>query len=174
MLLTIKSLSFSMSLFLPQTEIAKRLNTICAQVIPFLSQEVSLCDFKIQTVFYAIYTLWLSLQALLINQLFSLVLQWRCACVFCSISSRWSKLWSEQNRWPWQSSMPSSGYVDCRVCHPQCVFLYVLYLNHLSQHVCVYLFTVFSKSFISLEIHFLSIFIFDSVILLSQFLAACH
>lgn len=27
-----------------QTEIAKRLNTICAQVIPFLSQEVSTCD----------------------------------------------------------------------------------------------------------------------------------
>lgn len=26
-----------------QTEIAKRLNTICAQVIPFLSQEVSTC-----------------------------------------------------------------------------------------------------------------------------------
>lgn len=26
-----------------QTEIAKRLNTICAQVIPFLSQEVSVC-----------------------------------------------------------------------------------------------------------------------------------
>uniref|UniRef100_A0A668AXD9 Transducin-like enhancer protein 1 n=1 Tax=Myripristis murdjan TaxID=586833 RepID=A0A668AXD9_9TELE len=30
---------FSLCLFLPQTEIAKRLNTICAQVIPFLSQE---------------------------------------------------------------------------------------------------------------------------------------
>uniref|UniRef100_A0AAQ4QXV0 Groucho/TLE N-terminal Q-rich domain-containing protein n=1 Tax=Gasterosteus aculeatus aculeatus TaxID=481459 RepID=A0AAQ4QXV0_GASAC len=28
------------------TEIAKRLNTICAQVIPFLSQEVSMCDFE--------------------------------------------------------------------------------------------------------------------------------
>lgn len=35
-----------LSLHLPsfQTEIAKRLNTICAQVIPFLSQEVSSCD----------------------------------------------------------------------------------------------------------------------------------
>lgn len=35
-----------LSLRLPsfQTEIAKRLNTICAQVIPFLSQEVSTCD----------------------------------------------------------------------------------------------------------------------------------
>ena len=42
MLLTIKSLSVSVCLFLHQTEIAKRLNTICAQVIPFLSQEVSI------------------------------------------------------------------------------------------------------------------------------------
>lgn len=40
MLYTIKSLS--PPLFLHQTEIAKRLNTICAQVIPFLSQEVSM------------------------------------------------------------------------------------------------------------------------------------
>lgn len=58
MLLTIKSLSVSVCLFLPQTEIAKRLNTICAQVIPFLSQEVNMCDFELQTVFfYAIYIL---------------------------------------------------------------------------------------------------------------------
>uniref|UniRef100_A0A3Q1IJA3 Groucho/TLE N-terminal Q-rich domain-containing protein n=1 Tax=Anabas testudineus TaxID=64144 RepID=A0A3Q1IJA3_ANATE len=33
-----------------QTEIAKRLNTICAQVIPFLSQEVSMHEFKLQAV----------------------------------------------------------------------------------------------------------------------------
>uniref|UniRef100_A0A674MBY0 Transducin-like enhancer protein 1 n=1 Tax=Takifugu rubripes TaxID=31033 RepID=A0A674MBY0_TAKRU len=37
--------SFCLSVSPPfQTEIAKRLNTICAQVIPFLSQEVSTCD----------------------------------------------------------------------------------------------------------------------------------
>uniref|UniRef100_A0A671UUS6 Transducin-like enhancer protein 1 n=1 Tax=Sparus aurata TaxID=8175 RepID=A0A671UUS6_SPAAU len=35
----VMSLSVSVCLFLHQTEIAKRLNTICAQVIPFLSQE---------------------------------------------------------------------------------------------------------------------------------------
>uniref|UniRef100_A0A674PH43 Transducin-like enhancer protein 1 n=1 Tax=Takifugu rubripes TaxID=31033 RepID=A0A674PH43_TAKRU len=38
-------MSFCLSVSPPfQTEIAKRLNTICAQVIPFLSQEVSTCD----------------------------------------------------------------------------------------------------------------------------------
>lgn len=43
MLLRMKS--FCLSVSPPfQTEIAKRLNTICAQVIPFLSQEVSTCD----------------------------------------------------------------------------------------------------------------------------------
>lgn len=47
-----------------------------------------------------------------------------CVSMFCSISSRWFKLWSELNKWPWQSSMPSSGYVDCQVFHPQCVFLF--------------------------------------------------
>uniref|UniRef100_A0AAQ5XJL6 Groucho/TLE N-terminal Q-rich domain-containing protein n=1 Tax=Amphiprion ocellaris TaxID=80972 RepID=A0AAQ5XJL6_AMPOC len=35
----VMSLSICVCLFLHQTEIAKRLNTICAQVIPFLSQE---------------------------------------------------------------------------------------------------------------------------------------
>lgn len=50
MLSTIKSLSISVCLLLHQTEIAKRLNTICAQVIPFLSQEVSMCDLELQTV----------------------------------------------------------------------------------------------------------------------------
>lgn len=50
MLSTIKSLSICVCLLLHQTEIAKRLNTICAQVIPFLSQEVSMCDLELQTV----------------------------------------------------------------------------------------------------------------------------
>lgn len=54
MLLTIKSLSISVCLFLHQTEIAKRLNTICAQVIPFLSQEVSICDVELRTLFLLI------------------------------------------------------------------------------------------------------------------------
>uniref|UniRef100_A0A8C9XZ87 Groucho/TLE N-terminal Q-rich domain-containing protein n=1 Tax=Sander lucioperca TaxID=283035 RepID=A0A8C9XZ87_SANLU len=46
----VRSICFlSLYLFLNQTEIAKRLNTICAQVIPFLSQEVSMCDFELQT-----------------------------------------------------------------------------------------------------------------------------
>lgn len=42
-------MSVSVCLSLHQTEIAKRLNTICAQVIPFLSQEVSMCAFELQT-----------------------------------------------------------------------------------------------------------------------------
>lgn len=50
MLSTIKSLSICVCLLLHQTEIAKRLNTICAQVIPFLSQEVSMRDLELQTV----------------------------------------------------------------------------------------------------------------------------
>uniref|UniRef100_A0A673C364 TLE family member 1, transcriptional corepressor n=1 Tax=Sphaeramia orbicularis TaxID=375764 RepID=A0A673C364_9TELE len=37
-----------------QTEIAKRLNTICAQVIPFLSQEVTMFDFELHAGFFTI------------------------------------------------------------------------------------------------------------------------
>uniref|UniRef100_A0A8C2YXI0 Groucho/TLE N-terminal Q-rich domain-containing protein n=1 Tax=Cyclopterus lumpus TaxID=8103 RepID=A0A8C2YXI0_CYCLU len=37
------------------TEIAKRLNTICAQVIPFLSQEVRMCDFELKILFFFFY-----------------------------------------------------------------------------------------------------------------------
>lgn len=81
MLLTIKSLSVSVCFSLHQTEIAKRLNTICAQVIPFLSQEVSMCDFELQTCFYAIYTLSLSLLALLIIRLFLWSFATWCLCV---------------------------------------------------------------------------------------------
>lgn len=118
-----------MCLFLHQTEIAKRLNTICAQVIPFLSQEVSMCDFELRTVFLFIPFIHSScLLALLINLVF--------VCVFCSISSRWSKLWSEQNRWQWQSSMRSLGYVDCQVFHPQCVYLYLLF-TYINSCLCV-------------------------------------
>uniref|UniRef100_A0A7N6A1E3 Groucho/TLE N-terminal Q-rich domain-containing protein n=1 Tax=Anabas testudineus TaxID=64144 RepID=A0A7N6A1E3_ANATE len=57
-----------------QTEIAKRLNTICAQVIPFLSQEVSMHEFKLQAVFHAIHIFELSLLCLLINLPFILSL----------------------------------------------------------------------------------------------------
>lgn len=74
MLITIKSLSVSVCLFLYQTEIAKRLNTICAQVIPFLSQEVSMHEFKLQAVFHAIHIFELSLLCLLINLPFILSL----------------------------------------------------------------------------------------------------
>lgn len=45
------------SLSLHQTEIAKRLNTICAQVIPFLSQEVSMCDIELQLFFCVTFVL---------------------------------------------------------------------------------------------------------------------
>uniref|UniRef100_A0A669CD87 Transducin-like enhancer protein 1 n=1 Tax=Oreochromis niloticus TaxID=8128 RepID=A0A669CD87_ORENI len=45
----VMSLSICVCLLLHQTEIAKRLNTICAQVIPFLSQEVSMRDLELQT-----------------------------------------------------------------------------------------------------------------------------
>lgn len=58
-----------MCLFLPQTEIAKRLNTICAQVIPFLSQEVGMCDFEL--FLYGIYSLWFTMAALLISLSFT-------------------------------------------------------------------------------------------------------
>ena len=40
---------------------------------------------------------------------------------FQSINSRWPRLSSVPNRWPWQNWMPSSGYVASQVYLLQCV-----------------------------------------------------
>uniref|UniRef100_A0A4W6BTA4 Groucho/TLE N-terminal Q-rich domain-containing protein n=1 Tax=Lates calcarifer TaxID=8187 RepID=A0A4W6BTA4_LATCA len=78
-----------------QTEIAKRLNTICAQVIPFLSQEVNMCDFELQSLFLChLYTLVVSPSFTDKSAFYSALIHIVCVSVFYSISSRWSKLWS--------------------------------------------------------------------------------
>jgi len=84
MLLTINLVS--VRLFLQQTEIAKRLNTICAQVIPFLSQEVRMCDLELKIWFkkaiYKLECLWL-----LMIPPAPLGLQQHCVCFAASTAS---------------------------------------------------------------------------------------